>query len=184
MARKKKQPGEHREPIGRPPFEITKAVLKKVERLAAKGLAEYQIAYSIGIHPDTFIEKKKTFPDFSEAVRRGKARGVKIISNALFRTALGGHFPAQKYYLNNRAPDDWAEVKAIEHSGIVEHIHVSEKTEEELATDIEAAKQRLRDSGISLIGESKAKTVQNKSPVVHRVHAAQVGSGKATPDNL
>ncbi len=167
MARKKKQPGEHREPIGRPPFEITKAVLKKVERLAAKGLAEYQIAYSIGIHPDTFIEKKKTFPDFSEAVRRGKARGVKIISNALFRTALGGHFPAQKYYLNNRAPDDWAEVKAIEHSGIVEHHHVTEMTEDELAADINAARAELGGIGKPIRRTAKEKAEPNKPPVVH-----------------
>ena len=165
--RNKGKPGESVESVGRPEFEITEKVIKEVEKYAALGLPDYQIAHCIGISTDTFVEKKKAYSEFSEALTNGRAKGIGVITNALFDSAKGGHFPAQKYYLNNRAPDDWADMKAIEHSGIVEHHHVTEMTEDELAADIAAAKQRLRDSGIALGGEIKAKAGSNKSPVVH-----------------
>lgn len=167
MARKKKQPGEPREPIGRPPFEITDKVLKEVEKYAALGLADYQIAHCIGISRDTFVEKKKAIPEFSDALDNGRAKGIATVTNALFDSAKGGHFPAQKYYLNNRAPDDWADVKAIEHSGIVEHVHVSEMTEDELAADITAARERLGDIRKPVGRTAKEKAEPNKPPVVH-----------------
>ena len=163
----RKKATEPKKPMGRPEFEITEKVLKEVEKYAALGLSDYQIAHCIGIARDTFIEKKKAYPDISDALSNGRAKGIAIITNALYDSAKDGHFPAQKYYLNNRDPDAWADMKAIEHSGIVEHHHVTEMTEDELAADIAAAKQRLRDSGIALGGEIKAKAGPNKSPVVH-----------------
>ena len=163
----KKKATESVESVGRPEFEITEKVLKEVENYAALGLADYQIAHCIGISRDTFLEKKKAYSGFSGALDNGRAKGIATVTSALFNSAKGGHFPAMKYYLNNRDPDAWADMKAIEHSGIIQHHHVTEMTEDELAADIAAAKQRLRDSGIALGGEIKAKAGPNKSPLVH-----------------
>jgi len=93
--------------MGRPPFEITEDVLQKAETYAAQGLADYQIGLLLGIGKSTMIEKKKDFPDFSDAIERGKAKGVGTITSAVFKAAKGGDVGAMKYYLNNRDKGNW-----------------------------------------------------------------------------
>ena len=92
---------------GRPPFEITDDVLKKVERYAAQGLADYQIGLLLGLHKATMVEKKKDFPEFSEAIEQGRAKGIGTITNSLFNAASGGDVGAMKYFLNNRDKGNW-----------------------------------------------------------------------------
>jgi len=103
-------------PAGRPPFEITPEIIERVEELAAQGLPKYQIAHVLGIHYDTLNEKTKEYPEFSDAIERGKAQGIETITNALFHKAQTGDTSAIKYYLNNRS-DDWSETQKHEHSG-------------------------------------------------------------------
>lgn len=96
--------------IGRPPYEITAKIIAKVEKLAAQGLAEYQIAAVLGIHPDTLIEKKKAYPDFSDAIKNGKAKGIATITNKLFQKAGEGDTTSMIFYLKNRDPENWMDV--------------------------------------------------------------------------
>jgi len=108
---------------GRPPFEITEEVLTKVEQFAAQGLTRDQIARCLGMSERTVYEKQKEFPQFLQAIEDGKAKGVATISNALFGTAKEGHFPAQRYYLQNRAPEAWRDSSDIVHKGEVSVTH-------------------------------------------------------------
>lgn len=94
-------------PGGRPPFEITDQVCKKAETLAAQGLTMEQIAAVLGIGVRTVYEKQAEFPQFSQAIEDGRAKGIATISNALFQNAKGGDIQAQKYYLNNRDNANW-----------------------------------------------------------------------------
>ena len=103
-------------PAGRPAFEITKEVLKKVETLAAQGLTLRETALALGISYQTLNEKSKEYSDFSEAIDAGRAKGVAQVANALFQKAIGGDVTAQKHYLNNRG-DGWSERQSSEHSG-------------------------------------------------------------------
>jgi len=153
--------------VGRPAFKVTAEVLKKVQAYAAQGLADYQIADCLGIHRFTFQARKEQFTDFLDAIELGRSKGIATITNSLFNTAKEGHFPAQKYYLNNRAADDWADVKAIEHSGIVEHVHLTEMTEAELEDDIAAATARLGDLAKPVERDSEAQTQPRKSSELH-----------------
>ena len=117
-------------PVGRPPFVVTLEICKKAERLAAQGLAEYQIADVLGINSDTLLEKKKEYSEFSEAIRVGKSKGVATIANALFKNAEGGDTVAQKYYLNNRDNVNWNERKDINiksPEGVVLNMNYGEK---------------------------------------------------------
>lgn len=101
----------------RPPVIVTKAILKKVEKFAARGLTTKQIAHNLGWGPATYFNKRKEYPELAEAFERGKASGVHEIANALFKNAKDGDTQAQKYYLNNRDSTNWKEKRNHELSG-------------------------------------------------------------------
>lgn len=128
--------------MGRPAFEITEDVLKRVEAHASQGLTKKQIARTLGICYDTLNEKQKEYPEFSEAIKRGQAKGIAKVSNALFQRAVGyshsdtkimqhqgkvithtytKHFPpdttAQIFFLKNRSPEEWKDRHNHEHTG-------------------------------------------------------------------
>ncbi len=98
-------------PVGRRKFDITKEVIEKAERLASHGLIMSQIALVMGIVDSTLYEKQALHPELAEAIKRGKARGIGRIANRLFDKADEGDFPAQKFYLSNRDPDNWGEIQ-------------------------------------------------------------------------
>lgn len=103
---------------GRIPFEITPAVCRKAERLAAGGRTEKQIAISLGIHQDTLIKKKKNFPEFLEAIKKGQAKAIVEVENSLFVNATENEqIAAQIFFLKNRNPEYWKDKQEVEHSG-------------------------------------------------------------------
>lgn len=75
----------------------------QVEALAAQGLTEEQIADALGISQQTLILRKKEYSEFAEAIKKGKAKGIAAISNALFQKAKGGDTTAMIFYLKARA---------------------------------------------------------------------------------
>ena len=97
-------------PGGRPPFEVTPALLKKVEKFASLGLTEEQIAINLGWSYRTLITKKQKYSQFLQAIQAGKAKGISAVSNAVFESAMGGCVSNQQFYLKNRAPDQWEDV--------------------------------------------------------------------------
>lgn len=133
--------------MGRPAIEITPEICKKAELMAARGLTMTQIADALGMHYDTLNEKKKEFSEFSEAIKRGQAKGIGTITNCLFERAIGYSHPedkifcnkdgevttvetmkhwapdttAQIFYLKNRA--GWKDSKDVKHSGNITHEH-------------------------------------------------------------
>jgi len=92
---------------GRPPFEITPELLAKVEMLASQGLTQTQIASVIGCALSTIMDKKKNYTEFSEAIKRGQAKGIAKITNKLFQRASEGDNTAMIFYLKNRDPENW-----------------------------------------------------------------------------
>lgn len=103
-------------PAGRPQFKVTDEVLKKVEKFASLGLTEAQIARNLGIARQTLISKKKQYSEFLDAIERGKAKGISMVSNAVFDSAMAGNVSNQQFYLKCRAPDQWKEKQALEHT--------------------------------------------------------------------
>ena len=92
---------------GRPLIQITPEILLEAETLAAQGLTMAQIALALGMGHSTLYEKKESYPEFSDAIESGKAKGIATITNALFQNAKKGDTQAQKYYLNNRDKENW-----------------------------------------------------------------------------
>lgn len=93
--------------MGRPRIEITSDMIAEAERLAARGLTKEQIAYCLGIGSSTLFEKLKEYPEFSEALKKGKALGISDVANALYEAAMGGSIPGMIWYLKNRDPSNW-----------------------------------------------------------------------------
>lgn len=68
---------------------ITEDGLLKVQGWARDGLSNEQIAHNIGINQDTLYEWQKRFPEFSEAIKKGKEVVDREVENALLKRALG-----------------------------------------------------------------------------------------------
>ena len=114
-----------------------KPYLDEIQGWAMSGLTDEQIADNLGIAASTLYEYKKKYPEFSEALKKGKDIADAQVVNALFKTATGFTYyediatatgdvvsaqryakpntTAQIFWLKNRQPDRWrdkTEVKA------------------------------------------------------------------------
>ena len=85
----------------------------KVETLAAQGLTMVQIADCLGVAGSTLYKRKKDEAEISEAIKRGRSKGIATITNALFQSAKGGNITAQIFYLKNRNPQEWSDRKDL-----------------------------------------------------------------------
>lgn len=114
-----------------------KPYLAEIQGWAMSGLTDEQIADNLGVAASTLYEYKKKYPEFSEALKKGKDIADAQVVNALFKlatgfsyseetiTAIGEVVSVQRYskpnttaaifWLKNRQPDKWrdkTEVKA------------------------------------------------------------------------
>ena len=63
--------------------------LIRLEGWARNGLTDEMIAHNIGITTTTFYDWKKKYPQFAEAVKRGKEVVDIMVENALLKSAMG-----------------------------------------------------------------------------------------------
>ena len=110
--------------IGRPQIVIDEDLCKKAETLAAQGLTMEQIANVLGMSETTLYDKKGKFSEFSQAIKRGKDKGIASITSALFTKARNGDNTAMIFYLKNRA--GWQD--KIEKETIIEQKQVIDLT--------------------------------------------------------
>lgn len=89
--------------------------LKKVEALAAHGLNEKEIAESLGISVRT-LHNRKSDTAFVEALRRGKSKGIAVVTSALFELVKDKNLGAICFYLKCRA--GWSEKSSYESEGM------------------------------------------------------------------
>jgi hypothetical protein len=69
---------------------------EQVERLCRIGAIDTDIADFFGVHVDTVYEWKKVHPEFSEAIKRGKAVADGEVAEKLIERALGAKFYQDK----------------------------------------------------------------------------------------
>jgi len=101
--------------MARPSIKIDNDLCLKAESLAAQGLTSDQIASVLGMGESTLYEKQKQYPEFSEAIKKGRSKGIATITNTLFNKAKSGDNTAMIFYLKNRA--GWKDKVETEHSG-------------------------------------------------------------------
>jgi hypothetical protein len=137
--------------VGRPRFEITPEVCEKVENLSAQGLTVEQISLVLGINKSTMFDKQNEYSDFSDALKRGRGKGIANVTNALYQKAtVDKDNTAIIFYLKNRA--GWVDKQEIQST--VEQRHVIDLTRipDDQLESIENAFSRL-DTGASEGGE-------------------------------
>lgn len=76
--------------------------LERVEMYAAGGLTKLEIAESLNISYDTLREYEKGFPEFSEAIAKGRRRDVEEVENAMHRMAKGYAFTEDKIFYDSQ----------------------------------------------------------------------------------
>lgn len=124
--------------------------LTLVEGWSRDGLTQQQIADNLGINVDTLIEYKKKYPDFSDALKKGKEVVDIEVENALLKRALGytitlkeqkidkdgcvhnlekdvhipGDTTAQIFWLKNRKKAQWRDKVEVEKMGTTQKIEI------------------------------------------------------------
>ena len=115
---------------------LTEEGLLLIEGWARDGLTNDQIAHNIGIARGTLYEWQKTYPDFKDALKRGKAVVDRMVESALLKNALGFHYreemvtnsgevvevskyqnphtTSQIFWLKNRKPEAWRDRQEID----------------------------------------------------------------------
>src|SRR5690554_393026 len=125
---------------------LTEEGLTKLEGWARDGLTDEQIAHNIGIAVGTLYDWKNRFPEFSEALKKGKEVVDIQVENALLKRALGYEYEetkvivetdgrkrverikkhvlpdvtAQIFWLKNRRPGVWRDKHEIDYSDKVQ----------------------------------------------------------------
>lgn len=70
-----------------------------VQKWAREGLTEVQIGKNLGISKNTMNDYKNRYPDFLNAIKKGKEVAITEIENALYKRALGFEYEEVKTYI-------------------------------------------------------------------------------------
>ena len=113
---------------GPKPRLITEEFLAKVEHLAARGLSQQQVCHALGFSETWWYDAKQKNSDISDSFKRGQAKGLAEVSNAIYEQALNGSTGAACFFLKNRDPDRWSDVKSVN----AVQINISKMTDTQL----------------------------------------------------
>ena len=92
-------------------IEITDDLCNQAEALAAKGMKQSDIALMLGMASSTLYDKKEKFSEFSESIKRGKAKGIDKVINKFFEKACEGDNTCMIFFLKNQA--GWTDKQEI-----------------------------------------------------------------------
>ena len=112
--------------------EISKELLGRVEQLATRGLSQKQVCHALGFSETWWHAKKQEFSELGEFYKKGQAKGLAEVSNALYEQALSGSTGAACFFLKNRDPDRWSDVKSVN----AVQINVSKMTDTQLLEEM------------------------------------------------
>lgn len=124
---------------GRPKILITTAMLRKAEGFAADGLTKEQIALNLGFTYETLRVKQKEYSAFSVSIKRGWARGLATVTNALMKKVREGNTTAMIFYLKNRDPENWKDRRFnenVEHSEFPELSRITPERTRQIAENV------------------------------------------------
>ena len=103
-------------PSGKPGRKKIVIDAEQVEMLASQGLGIMDICRTLGIGWDTFNKNRKRKKEISDALERGKAKGMKVATFKLMEQIHEGNFQAIQFYLKNRSPDEWSDRQEVKHT--------------------------------------------------------------------
>ena len=98
---------------GPKPRTLSRELLDQIEQHASRGLSQQQIWHTLGISETWWYDAKQKNSEISDSFKRGQARGLAEVSNAIYEQALNGSTGAACFFLKNRDPDRWSDVKSV-----------------------------------------------------------------------
>ena len=123
--------------------------LELIEGWARDGLTDEDIAKQLNIGIRTLYEYKIKYPQFSQALKKGKELVDYQVEKALLNKALKGDTTAIIFWLKNRRPDKWRDRK--------------EHTEIDIANrELELKAKKLMLDEKKALGDTKENTVTIK----------------------
>ena len=105
-------------PAGRP-SKYDPAYCKKAVDFLSDGYSITALAGSLGIGISTLYDWEKAFPEFSAALKVGRAGATKWWEDKARDAAEQGNATAIVFGLKNRASNEWRDKVETEHSGEV-----------------------------------------------------------------
>ena len=75
---------------GPKPRTLTKDLLEQIELHASRGLSQQQICHALGISETWWYDAKQKSAEISESFKKGQAKGLVEVSNAIYEQALNG----------------------------------------------------------------------------------------------
>ena len=112
--------------------EISKELLGRVEQLATRGLSQKQVCDVLGFSETWWHAKKQEISELGEFYKKGQAKGLAGVSNALYEQALNGSTGAACFFLKNRDPDRWSDIKFVN----AVQINISKMTDTQLLEEL------------------------------------------------
>ena len=125
---------------GPKPRKITTQLLEQIEFQASRGLSQQQICRALGISETWWYDAKHKSAEISESFKRGQAKGLVEVSNAIYEQALNGSTGAACFYLKNRDPDRWSDVKFVN----ALQINVGKMTDTQLLEELRSDPATMR----------------------------------------
>lgn len=107
--------------------------------MAANGLTDEQIASALGISRTTLSNRKRENEQFVLAIKRGKAKGIALVTNKLMESIKGGNMTGMIFFLKTQA--GWRETQHIDHTssdGTMSPKSAKAMTNEEIEAELEA----------------------------------------------
>ena len=112
--------------------EISKELLGRVEQLATRGLSQKQVCDVLCFSETWWHAKKQEISELGEFYKKGQAKGLAEVSNALYEQALNGSTGAACFFLKNRDPDRWSDIKSVN----AVQINISKMTDTQLLEEL------------------------------------------------
>ena len=117
---------------GPKPRKITTQLLKQIELQVSQGLSQQQICHAFRFSETWWYDAKQKNSDISDSFKRGQAKGLAEVSNAIYEQALNGSTGAACFFLKNRDPDRWSDVKSVN----AVQINISKMTDTQLLEEL------------------------------------------------
>ena len=125
---------------GPKPRILTKDLLDQIEFHASRGLSQQQICHALGFSETWWYDAKQKNSEISESFKRGQAKGLAEVSNAIYEQAMSGSTGAACFYLKNRDPDRWSDVKYVN----AVQINVGKMTDTQLLEELRSDPTTMR----------------------------------------
>ena len=117
---------------GPKPRVVSEKLLEEIEHHASRGLSQQQVCHALGLSETWWYDAKQKNSEISDSFKRGQAKGLAEVSNAIYEQALNGSTGAACFFLKNRDPDRWSDVKSVN----AVQINISKMTDTQLLEEL------------------------------------------------